>query len=329
MLSLGTLTGKFDAVKTEITGIAEKLDSHSGQLANLAREATEDRANIVDLTRVVDERTDELSQAMADDRRALPDVIKKVIDERLSEIGITESGAANTPRIPSCQSLSDSKEERYLLARRSLLVWPLENASPESLTKFASEFLQMTPDEMNCLDIVSIQNCRKLPHMKIQQEYSMEFASVTDRDSFRSYAPRLHQFRRTAGIRLALPDFLVSSFKTLEHEAFLVAQRVPGTKRNIKLDDASRSVVLDIKLPGTSWVRITPLDVLQAAGARKKERAPEVSEILAIGSRPLPPAGDRQGGRSQSQQHHREEEEDEFAESDADMNGDEVAGENA
>ena len=132
---------------------------------------------------------------------------------------------------------------------------------------------------------------------------------------------------------MSLPDFLVSPFKTLEHEAFLVAQRVPGTKRNIKLDDASRSVVLDIKLPGASWVRITPLDVLQAAGSRRKERVPEVSEILAIGSRPMPPPDDRhQGGQSQSQQHCREEEEEEedgFAVSDEDMNGDEVAGESA
>ena len=155
------------------------------------------------------ERADELSQAMSKDRRALPDVIKKVLDDRLSEIGITGLGGANNvPQIPSCQSLLDSKEERYLPARRSLRVWPLENASPESLTKFASKFLQMTPEEMACLDVVSIRNCRKLPHMKIQQEYSVEFASVANCDSFRSYAPRLHQFRRTAGMRLMLPDFL-------------------------------------------------------------------------------------------------------------------------
>ena len=129
----------------------------------------------------------------------------------------------------------------------------------------------MTPEEMACLDVVSIRNCRKLPHMKIQQEYSVEFASVADCDSFRSYDPRIHQFRRTAGMCLLLPDFLVSPFKTLEYEVFLIVQSVPGTKRNIKFDDAARSVVLDIKLPGASWVRITPVDVLQASGARRKD----------------------------------------------------------
>lgn len=347
MQSIGALTGKFDAVKSEITGIAGKIDNHTSQLAALTRETTEDRANVVDLARVMDERTDELSQTMAENRRAMPDIIKKVLDERLDELGVTGSGGANNiPQISSCQSLSESKEERYLLARRSLLVWPLENASPESLSNFAKKYLQMTAADMANLnlDVISIRNCRKSPHMKIQQEYSVEFASAADRDTFRSYAPRLHEFRRTAGMRLALPDFLVSPFKTLEHEAFLIAQRVPGTKRNIKLDDAARSVVLDIKLPGASWVRITPLDVLQASGARRKERVPEVSEILAIGGRPLPLSVEkrRQGrqdhhdhqdqrqGQSQSQERRGDEEEEECRfDSDADMTGDEIAGENA
>ena len=141
-------------------------------------------------------------------------------------------------------------------------------------------------------------------------------------------------------MRLSLPDFLVSPFKTLEHEAFLIAQRVPGTKRAIKFDDAERSVVLDIKLPGASWVRITSGDVIQAVGARKKERVPAVSEILAISGRPLPPPVDRRGdngdGIQQSQEQHQQQqqcdqsgEERFFDESDADMNGDEVAGESA
>ena len=43
MLSIGALTGRFDEVRKDITGIAGRLDGHSAQLASLAREATEDR----------------------------------------------------------------------------------------------------------------------------------------------------------------------------------------------------------------------------------------------------------------------------------------------
>ena len=64
---------------------------------------------------------------------------------------------------------------------------------------------------------------------------------------------------------------------------------------------------------------------------------PEVSEVLAIGSRPLPPPvdclcrGSQDPNQSQDHRHQEEEEDQEyrFAESDTDMNGDEIAGENA
>ena len=67
MLSIGALTGRFGEVKKEITGIAGRLDGHSVQLAALAREAAQDRANVVDLTRIMDERADELSQTLSED----------------------------------------------------------------------------------------------------------------------------------------------------------------------------------------------------------------------------------------------------------------------
>ena len=86
----------------------------------------------------------------------------------------------------------------------------------------------------------------------------MEIASVTDRDSFRSLALRLQAANRTAGMRLSIPDHLTSEFKILEHEGYLISQRRPGTKRSIKFNDMTRSLVMDIKLPGMAWVRINP-----------------------------------------------------------------------
>ena len=94
---------------------------------------------------------------------------------------------------------------------------------------------------------------------------------------------KVKPFRRTAGMRLAIPDFLLSSFKVLEHEGFRIAQRRPGTKRSIKFDDATRTLALDIKLPDSAaWVRIMAEDVHHAAATRKKQRVPAVSELLAI-----------------------------------------------
>ena len=117
----------------------------------------------------------------------------------------------------------------------------------------------------------------------------MEFGTIQARDSFRAFAPRLSCFNRTAGMRLAIQDYMMSSFKVLENEAFRIAQRRPGTKRSIKYDDASRTLVLDIKLPDAVWVRITTEQVKKAVRGRKQVYTPQVDEILAIGGMDLPP----------------------------------------
>ena len=82
----------------------------------------------------------------------------------------------------------------------------------------------------------------------------------------------------------------MSTFKVLENEGYRIAQRRPGTKRSIKFQDSNRSLVMDIKLPSSAWVRITPEDVLTAIGGRRRERIPAVAEILKIGGQPLPPS---------------------------------------
>ena len=90
---------------------------------------------------------------------------------------------------------------------------------------------------------------------------------------------------------MALPDFLMSTFKVLENEGYRIAKRRPGTKRSIKFQDSNRSLVMDVKLPSVSWVRITPDDVLNAVSGLRRERMPAVAEILEIGGEPLrPPA---------------------------------------
>ena len=183
--------------------------------------------------------------------------------------------------------MSDSKEDRYLLARRSLHVWPLDNASPDSLAAFAGRYLKLTESEFNGFEITSIRLCRQNPQAKIQREYCEEFSTVAERDCFKSYAPRLQEFNRYAGMRLSLPDFLVSTFKMLEHEGYRIAQHRPGTKRNIRFNDISCSLVMDVKLPSASWVRVTPEDI-HRAGRRRRESVPAVLELLAIAAEDLP-----------------------------------------
>ena len=199
-----------------------------------------------------------------------------------------------------------------MLAPRLIHIWPLETASPDAFAAFAAKFLQMTEDDIRSFEIVSIQRCRHQLESKIQNEFSVEFSTITSWDFFRSFAPRLQPYCRTAGMRLAIPDFLVSSFKVLEHEGFRIAQRRPGTKRSIKFDDATRTLALDIKLPESAWVRVMAEDVHHASATRKKQRVPAVSELLAISAGPLPPPSGVNADKF-------------IEESDTDMAGDDVA----
>ena len=133
--------------------------------------------------------------------------------------------------------------------------------------------------------IVGLSACKQ---SRIENEYSVQFSNIANCDSFWSLASRLHSFQRTAGMRLALPDHLIQTFKTLEDEGFRIVRRRSGTKRSIKFDDRTRSLVMDVKLPDSAWVRLTADQVFQASRSRKTKYVPAVSEILAISASDLP-----------------------------------------
>ena len=56
MASIGVLAGKFDGVRTNLSEVVTRLDEHTGRLDSLAREATSNRADLVELVRSFDER---------------------------------------------------------------------------------------------------------------------------------------------------------------------------------------------------------------------------------------------------------------------------------
>ena len=131
--------------------------------------------------------------------------------------------------------------------------------------------------------------CRSLPQSKIRQEHVVVFENISDRDAYKAHGPKLQPYsQREAGIRLALPDHLLSVFKLLEHEGYKIAQRRPGTKRSIKYHDISQSLVMDVKLPDAAWVRIAPDQIAVASRGRRSVRVPAVSEILGIAAEELP-----------------------------------------
>ena len=146
---------------------------------------------------------------------------------------------------------------------------------------FAKTYLKMTEEEISSINIRSVKPARgALMSGKNNLEHEVEFARIGDRDAFRSNAVKLAPFRRAAGIRMTLPDFMMSSFKLLENEGYRIVQRRPGTRRNIKFNDLDRSLVMDVKLPDSNWVRVTPEQVARVSRSRRSETSTTVDLSL-------------------------------------------------
>ena len=282
MASIATLSGRFNAVET---GMGTRLQATEHSIVKLTEEFQKERQDVVTVVKEVNVRVDELASAVQDDRNNLGAAVSAAIDQRLSQMEtsrLSSGGIIDTLPLSVASSSRDAiREEKYLLARRSLLIWPLQTGDLAGVQAFAMAYLGMSQEDVDSFRIAKVIACRGAPGSKVVSEYSVEFSTISDRDSFRSYAPKLAPHRNT-GIRLAVPDFMMTEFKVLENEGFLITKRKPGTRRNIKYDDATRSLVIDVKLPDAAWVRITAAQILDARKKRKEERLPEVDEILSV-----------------------------------------------
>ena len=76
----------------------------------------------------------------------------------------------------------------------------------------------------------------------------MIFENRADRDQVRAGAPALAQYREDAGMRLHIPDHLQRQFRALMNLSFDLKKRHPELKRNVKFDDDTLGLFLDIQL---------------------------------------------------------------------------------
>ena len=103
---------------------------------------------------------------------------------------------------------------------------------------------------------------------KIADEVIVVFPDLDIRDAVRSAAYNLAG-ASNAGIRLKIPESLRQSLRALESIAYMLKQKHPGLKRNVKFDDAAMNLVMDIKLDATwQWKKMRPDQALEASKGR-------------------------------------------------------------
>ena len=164
----------------------------------------------------------------------------------------------------------ESFETRYLECRRSVRLWPVDHTSEATLWEGVSQFFfdkllistsDLSQDSVECITRVLPGKRKK----KIESEVIVRFTSVQVRDMVVSYAPNLRAWREqdgsgrsAAGLRLEIPDHLMSVFKTLERFGHQLKDKYKeGLRRHIRYDDYKMTLVIDFALPGEEkWQRV-------------------------------------------------------------------------
>ena len=185
MASIATLSGRFNAVET---GMGTHLQATEHSITKLTEEFQKERQDVITVVNEVKLRVDELASAVQDDRNNLGAAVSAAIDHRLSQLEtprLSPGGILDTlPLSVASASRGAIREEKYLLARRSLLIWPLQTGDLAGVQAFALKYLEMTQEEVELFQIANVIACRGAPGSKVVSEYLVEFMTISDRDSF-------------------------------------------------------------------------------------------------------------------------------------------------
>ena len=251
----------------KLTG--ENTDRVAKKIDNMA-------VDLAALTKTVDLNKAEISRS-AEETRRQADLIKEQRDliDRLGErVNSLESGGNGTgllAPVGSRPAVAPNKSEKYLYARRSVGLWPINQADENSLWKGVGEFIH------SALDIADDDVCQEdieavvpIPYPRrpignINREASVTFYCQRKRDTILAHVSNLSTYvdsagKPTAGVRLKIPPELDDTFRLLSRFGTrLRARHGEGTRRHIKFDDIEASMFMNVKIPGDKeWSWVTP-----------------------------------------------------------------------
>ena len=90
------------------------------------------------------------------------------------------------------------------------------------------------------------------PRSKNANEVIITFRTRGVRDAVKAAARSLAGEGRGAGIRLQIPGFLSTNFRTLENLGYQMKKVDSSVRRVVKFDDAKMDLMMDVKV-GDSW----------------------------------------------------------------------------
>ena len=149
---------------------------------------------------------------------------------------------------------SEAKEESYWLARRQLRLWPVTNVGSsleDGVVAFLREKLLISQDKIDELDF-RVRRVDSRPDAVAKDQVVVTFGTARERDSVKAKASNLRGGDKQTGCQLEPPDFLRGQYQAFQGLAYCLKKKTPGLKRNIKFDDLTLSLKMDIKTDD-SW----------------------------------------------------------------------------
>ena len=211
--------------------------------------------------------------------------------QRLTErVTALEKGSSGLVAAPLESRVALSPE--YLLARRSVRLWPVEGMTEDDLWQGVGEFLHDTltirEDDIGQEDIESIDRANDGRDPAVRKEVIVRFYERQKRDLVVTSSPALsskvdRDGRPTAGVRLEIPPELGDSFRNLSRFGTrLRARHGVGTKRHIKFDDYSGSLFTNVKLPSDeNWTKVMVAMARDNLAASLKEESAHTQKRMA------------------------------------------------
>ena len=183
------------------------------------------------------------------------------------------------------------RDPEYDAARRSLRLWPICGSSVAEMSRGVIDFVtqKLQVPDVGRDDLESVQSAKIRSGPRVKDEVLVKFREVEVRDKVLGAAAKLAPFMddngmATAGMRLEVPSRLQQDFRVLyKYGQSLRARHGIGTRRHIKFDDPTRSLFLNVKLPGdVSWSKVSTVLARRGIRARQIQTDDEIERRLDI-----------------------------------------------
>ena len=194
------------------------------------------------------------------------------------------------------------KRDRYEAARKMVRLWPVNGKSDGELRlealRFIRQKLRVCTISCNDEQVLKVRRTKQAKKSIINHEVLVFFSDKYSRDQVVANAKNLAEYRLpdgrpTAGMRMNYPDHLTADFRALEWYGAELNKRYPGTKRNIKFDDDSEGLRMDVRVPHMDeWHKVYPEMAREIKSEKSSENASRTRTVLETPPL-LPPSAPR------------------------------------